>query len=190
MESSDFGTFARALGRVSGAFQMRWKAGQLEELTRTYFRCLEPWPIADVVAAGKGCIQTLKHFPKAAEWIDGLQTQAAQRQATHAPAWRVMTEDERSTQASATARRYHDPPCACPACVAAGVAERPIRFVPTLVNGTEERVQWPGRQDTTVAGHWAHGAELARYYAAKEACLAAWPRKFRYLVPREPGEEG
>lgn len=195
MEESDVGTFDTAVRRVSGAFQMRWKAGQLEELTRTYFRCLKAWPIADVVEAGKVCIQTLKHFPKAAEWIEILEAHAATRRAAArtGPAVRPMTEDERASRAQADQRRYWDPPCGCPACVASDVASRPIRFVPTLVDGTEDRVSRPDRHDLDVVGHWAHGAELARWYAAKDACLAAWPRKFQrilQLVTREPGDEG
>jgi hypothetical protein len=46
-------------------------------------------------------------------------------------------------------------------------------------------------------GHWAHGDELARWYAARAACFASVARSspiaraLAVLVPeREPGEEG
>jgi hypothetical protein len=54
----------------------------------------------------------------------------------------------------------------------------------------------PRRQRVEVVGHWAHGDELRRWYAARAACLASakkYPRLVRRvlaLVAREPGEEG
>ena len=88
-------------------------------------------------------------------------------------------------------------------CQAAGVSDRPLRFVPTLVGEEEERAFNPQRQRVEMVGHWAHGEELRRWYEAREACYALWRRaavKYPHLVgrgmamvvtrEREPGEEG
>ena len=69
MTESDFGTFERAFGRVCGAFRLRFKANEAEDLTRTYFRLLEPYPLDRVLLAGKQCMSTSRKFPLAADWV-------------------------------------------------------------------------------------------------------------------------
>jgi hypothetical protein len=89
---------------------------------------------------------------------------------------RMITAEEAAAARRAARLRYQDAPCQCGACQAAGVTERPRRFVPTLTrDGDEERVRDPQTLRLVVAGHWAHGAELARWYAAREACLRHAP---------------
>ena len=88
----------------------------------------------------------------------------------------------------------------CSACCRAGIDERPIRFVPTLVSLVDdeyERAYNARRQQVEIIGHWAHGEELARWYAAHDhffALAAKTPRIARLLtmagVEREPGQEG
>jgi hypothetical protein len=80
----------------------------------------------------------------------------------------------------------------------AGVTDRELRFVPTLVedHSREERAFHPRRRRLEVTGHWAHGDELARWYVAREAFFARAPRRgplarvLALVGTREPGEEG
>ena len=58
--------------------------------------------------------------------------------------------------------------------MAAGVDWKPGRFVPEFDGyDCERKVFDQGRQRTVTAGHWAHGEELAGYYEARGAYLAA-----------------
>lgn len=203
MDSSDAGTFDTAFGRVSGAFSKIFKAGELEPMKAAYFRALAPFPISAVVAAGDECIRTLKRFPRVADWRQAIRTSGPVPRDV-----REMTAHERTEQERARQLGYRNAPCACGACVAAGVSDREIRFVPTLwPDGTEETAL-NGRQAVEVVGHWAHGAELARWYTARDAFfrLAAGkgPRVLHHerrrrpfadrlaeiFGDRDPGEEG
>jgi hypothetical protein len=89
--------------------------------------------------------------------------------------------------------------------VRANVDHEPLRFVPTLTPDglREERAFNPTRHVIETCGHWAHGDELARWYAAKTqfASLSDRPTvnglrmdRLVHLVSkvteREPGEEG
>jgi hypothetical protein len=70
--------------------------------------------------------------------------------------------------------------------------------VPTLVDGGEERAFNPRRNQVEVAGHWAHGAELRRWWTARDAFFGlarrvqpALARRLALVLrDREPGEEG
>ncbi len=207
MIDSDIGPFDRAFRRVLGAFAKRFKtAEQVNDLSTAYFQALRPWPLDAVLTAGTACIAKYKSFPKAADWIAELP---ANGQAHQAPAdLRHMTVREMDEHERAAAKRHEDDPCGCPQCFEAYIHERPIRFVPTLISllGDDyERAYNSRRNQVEVVGHWAHGAELARWYAGHDAFFA--PRvgnsrqaRLRRLVQcavhvagaleREPGEEG
>lgn len=192
MVEPEFGTFDRAFRRVVGAFRLKLKVGELDELSRTYFRVLDAAPLEDVLAAGKACLSTCKTFPKAAEWLHALPMQPV----TMTADLRVMPTDERVTYWRAEALRFADDPCTCRSCQAASVTDRPLRFVPDDIDGRLERAIDTVRNRIVVTGHWAHGDELARWYGAYDAFFASAPRHtpiaraLLVLVTREPGEEG
>ena len=202
MIETDFGSFERAFKRASAATQHRWKAIDDADVVRTYFRLLEGWPLELVMQAFKTCCQTLKHFPKVPELIARLEA----TRPLEAPRWRQMTHTESTEQARAAAIGFQDEPCRCLDCQAADVTDRPVRFVPTLDGELEERAFNPQRARVELVGHWAHGEELRRWYAARDACFAKWQRaatRYPHLVgrgiarelvgvgaEREPGEEG
>lgn len=196
MIEPDYSTFARAFGRVCGAFRLKLKPVELEELTRTYFRVLEAFPLDEVLLAGKTCLATHRSFPRAADWLAAL---ASTSSAASCPAdRRQMTVAELDEQANAERLRYFDHACLCSECCRAGVDERPIRFVPTLLGlmqDEEERAFNPRRNRLEVIGHWAHGDELLRWYAARDAFFThakrcRVPVRALALVSREPGQEG
>ena len=193
MTEPDRGTFDRAFRRVCGAFRLKVKDGELEELSRTYFRILETAPLEDVLTAGKACLATCRKFPKPAEWLAALP--AAPVAAVHGEL-RVMATTEREDYWRAEALRYEDAPCGCLLCQEADVTDRPLRFVPDEILGVFDRAIDTARNRIVVTGHWAHGAELARWYVARDAFFASAPRRgpmARALAliggGREPGSD-
>jgi hypothetical protein len=191
MTAPEYATFDRAFGRVLGAFRVKVNTTERDELARTYFRILEPFELDDVIDAGRRCIERSKKFPLVADWLLELGGRAV---AVLPFDVRAMSTAEADELAEAAAAFYTGPVCAFDCCQGIG---RPIRFVPTLSDaGPEERALHPYRQRVEVVGHWAHGDELRRWYAARAACLASakkYPRLVRRvlaLVAREPGEEG
>jgi hypothetical protein len=194
MTAPEYATFDRAFGRVLGAFRVKLTTNDRDELARTYFRILEPYDLGEVVEAGRRCIERSKKFPLVADWLLEL---GGRPSAALSFDVRAMTTLEADELADAERAFYTGPVCTWACC--AGV-DRPLRFVPTLAdNGLEDRALHPRRQRVEVVGHWAHGEELRRWYAAREACFASArssPRLVRRvlaLVAREPGcddEEG
>ena len=191
MIDSDFGTFERAFGRVCGAFRLRFKANEAEDLTRTYFKILEPYPLDRVLLAGKSCMTTSRKFPLAADWVAAVEAMT-----TIPDDVRQMTVDELDEHEAAERARWEGAPCSCVACVRANVGQSPLRFVPTHATfSDDERAFNPRRQVVQIVGHWAHGEELARWYAARARFYASAPKKFRRVLAlvgagREPGMEG
>jgi len=195
MTDFDFATFEKAFGRLTVAFRLKLKAPERDDLARTYFKSLDAHPIDAVIAAGKRCVEQCRVFPKVADWLHELGT--ADLPACP-PDQRYMAVDEADALEYAAAVRYEADPCGCEACVAAGVDHRPLRFVPsTIENLGFERAFNPRRNKVEVVGHWAHGAELARWYAARAVFMTRTGKAPRALaqavaaiIGREPGMEG
>lgn len=196
MTDFDFTTFEKTFERVLIVFRLKLKPSEREQLTRTYFKILDQHAIEDVVAAGKRCVEKHRTFPKAADWLAELAHVTA---AVCPPDRRQMGIGEADELARAEAMRFDDGPCYCDECVAAGVDGMPRRFVPLTVDGDElERAFNPRRARVEVVGHWAHGAELARWYAARDEFRSLTRRAPRTIAAavamltgeREPGMEG
>jgi len=171
MDDRDYETFDRAFRKLGVVFRLRLKEADLKELIATYFRILDGARLDAVLAGAKVCLTRCKTFPKPAEWLDALPKHVA----PGAPATelRRMGAEEAEEWARAERLRWEDQPCACVACVAAGVSDRPIRFVPQFTpEDTDDRAIHPAKQRPVTTGHWAHGEELARWYRAKEAFYA------------------
>jgi len=193
MVEPEFGTFDRAFRRVCGAYRLKVKEPEVESLSRTYFKVLDAAPLEDVLTAGKACLRTCRRFPTVAEWVAALPVPPVIAVSADL---RVMPTDERAAYARAEALRYADIPCGCGACFRADVTDRPLRFVPDETHGVLDRAIDTVRNRIVVTGHWAHGEELARWYAARDAFFGSVPRHtpiaraLLVLVAREPGEEG
>ena len=192
MIDSDFGTFERAFGRVCGAFRLRFKANEAEDLTRTYFKILEPFPLDRVLLAGRNVMSVSRKFPLAADWVSAVVALT-----DHTPLdVRQMTTDELDEHEAAERARWENAPCSCVACVRANVGQSPLRFVPTHATfSDDERAFNPRRHAVQIVGHWAHGEELGRWYTARARFYASAPKKFRRVLAlvgagREPGIEG
>jgi hypothetical protein len=191
----DYDDFAAAMHRLVLAYRLRVPPEDLSTMTRTYFRVLECYALADVLHAGRTCLETSKTFPKVADWLAVLTGAAPGPPPTKGSASPAPGASDVDRQTQAAAMRYQDRPCECDDCTAAGVANLPIRFVPTLwADGSDERAYNPRRQQVEIVGHWAHGEELRRWYDARAAFFEhakRFPaaRKILSFV-REPGEEG
>lgn len=152
----------RGLGRV---FHLKGDDHEIKQTAASYFKALRRYPLPLVQAGAEVCLQRNRHFPKPAEWIDAVPNPAAQ-QAAALPA---MSESEAHEWHRAEKFRYQDEPCRCTECRRAGVDHRPLRFVPEFTeHDTTRQVRDPFSNKTVVAGHWAHGEELDRWYAARQ----------------------
>jgi len=170
MTELDFATFATAFARMLSAYRVKLKPVQADELARTYYRVLDAYELDAVLAAGRACLGRCKRFPVVADWLDALGP------ATHAPApqdARQMSATEVDEQEHAARLGYNDEPCACMPCVRAGVSARSLRFVPTELPDGYERAFNARSGRVELVGHWAHGAELARWYVARDKFFAS-----------------
>jgi hypothetical protein len=186
---TDFGPFETAFKRLSGALNKKWTANEFRQVSRTYFDTLQHAPLEDVLAA-ETTLRARNRWPKTGDWIAALP-----RHAPTPAGQRVMRSGEADTYVRAIRKRYHDTPCGCLECLAAGVTDRELRFVPEFTaDDVEERAYCPPLGRVVVTGHWAHGIELARWYQARQRFIDAVPARYTrvlaLLPSREPGEEG
>jgi hypothetical protein len=197
MTEIDYPAFTQTFTKVCVAFRVKYRPAEAEAITRTYADALAAWPLGDVQAAARAVTGKCKTFPKVADWIAEMPPPRASKPVE----LRYMTAGEMDEHQRAVACRFNDPPCHCAACRRAGVDARPLRFVPTLVapDGDElERAFNADRNHVEIVGHWAHGEELARWYAARDAFYALAPamKPFARVLAligsgeREPGQEG
>lgn len=192
MTEEHFTAFRQSFDRLCATFRVRLKPVQANDLCRSYFQVLEGFPLDEVLTAGKACLSKSRTFPRPAQWLAELSVGAA----IVVPAdRRVMTIHEVAELAEAERLRYTGNLCHCQDCYRAGVDDKEMRFVPTLVGDEEERAFHPTRKQVTVVGHWAHGEELARWYQTRGVFFALISKQPRFsralaLVAREPGQEG
>jgi len=154
--------FADVVKGLQRVFPKRWDEHEQAQLQRDYFKALRKFPLSQVAAGAEAWMQRGKFFPKPAEWIEAIPKRQS------APDLPVMSDEQTREYHRAEALRYEDKPCGCLSCREAEVTEKPLRFVPEVnPDGTDRRVRDGVRDRIVVAGHWAHGFELARWYAAK-----------------------
>ncbi len=194
MLESDTAAYETAFRRLSSGFSKTWKGQDFREACRMYFEALRAYELADVLAA-EVTLRTRPRWPKVADWIAAIP-----KPTPTSTAPRMMGRAEINEYLDARLRHYQgDAPCACLRCVSVGETRAP-RFVPDdLPDDTVARAFCPALNAIVVSGHWAHGDELARWYAARDAFAAAIPRRRGLRVrrilaligaSREPGEEG
>lgn len=147
----------RSLVRV---FPLRGDEHEINDVGASYFKALRKFTLSQIQTGSDRCVQQLKRFPRPAEWIDLIPRR------TDTPEIQGMSEPDAKEHRRAEGLRYRDQACSCRGCRDAEVSDKPIRFVPDLDrDGNERRVRDGER--IVVAGHWAHGQELARWYQAK-----------------------
>jgi hypothetical protein len=168
-----FGEIVRDLRRV---FPKRMDDHELRSMDSAYFHALRRFSIPQLRRGAEAWLQRGKYFPKPAEWIDAIPRQSEAAQADLP----VLSASQAAEYLKAEQARYQGQPCACLECRHAGVTDKPLRFVPEFNEDDTDRKVKCGERIVT-AGHWAHGAELARWYQAKsdfyEAYYAALAKK-------------
>ncbi|HLX21656.1 MAG TPA: hypothetical protein VKR23_16035 [Gaiellaceae bacterium] len=210
MVDQDFDAFAVEAARVATIFRFRASPIELKQITQAYFKAFKGRPLPVVVAGAEAWIEKGGRFPKPAEWIAAMPRAGVLDRP-------LMGKAEAAEWTRAERLRWEDLPCACVACLAAGI-DRPLRFVPEVdEDGRDRHVVDPSGRLVT-SGHWAHGVELLVWYAAKDAFYARcqklelrgdpltpkpkrisvkerkdkifWKAQATPVVEREPGEEG
>lgn len=174
MTEAEVFQFSDVVSGLRRVFPKRMEASELREMDASYFKALRRFSLHQVQVGAEIWVQRGKYFPKPAEWIEAIP----RREPT--PDIPTMSDDQAHAYRRAEALRYEDQPCYCEACRRADITDKPLRFVPEF-DARDRAVQMRLDDRVVTAGHWAHGAELARWYQAKgsfyDAYLAALAKK-------------
>ena len=161
MQPADVDGFTDVLKRLTRVFPFR---GEVDFVARDYFKALQRYPLSSVEGAAANWLEQGKGFPKPADLI-GVMPRAKET----GPTLPVLTDAQAREYGAAEITGFEGEPCACALCDRAGVTHRFSRFVPEFTDEDTDRRVWdPIRQREITAGHWAHGDETRRWYAAKE----------------------
>lgn len=190
MTDAEISPFMATMRDVVRVFPIRGGDEDLRQLGASYFKALRRYPLAMVQAGAELVIGQNKHFPKPAEWLDAIP------RATATATVEALSAFDADEWMAAERGRWEQPPCKCAECRDAGVTGRPMRFVPNVdANGGDQRGLIGER--TISRGHWIHGHDLQRWYAAKDqfwglfsAAVGAKAMYVPKLITRDPGEEG
>jgi hypothetical protein len=208
MKDTDRPAFVSAFRRLAVTFRMKLRPADMDSMIDMYLQAFEPYALHDVVAAANASLHTHRRFPKPLDWIEAI----TRTQVGAPPDVRVMSTVEASDYVRAERLHYDDDPCDCLTCQADDTTTLRRRFVPDFTDDDrEERAYCPLKNRIVVVGHWAHGHELQRWYAARQIFFGDANRSgvhakvlrrlgFIYTPPasaprlqlaeREPGEEG
>lgn len=182
MNAGDEVQFAAVFSRLRSIFPLRGEHSEIQQIVQSYFRVLIRFPIRAVEAGADAWITTGTRFPKPAEWLGAIPR--GSKLADILP----MPEDEAAEHQRATNLFYEDEPCGCHLCAKAGVSHRMLRYVPdTDADGRDARMKIGDK--VVVRGHWAHGEELKRWYAARDAFMSLKARVWPRLVKSMPEAE-
>ncbi len=147
----------RGLARV---FPLRGDDHDITQVGGAYFKAMRRFDLRAIQAGAEVWVQQGKRFPKPAEWIDSIPRKSAPIELP------TLSDEAARVYVRAEGLRYEDAPCHCRDCEAAGVTDQPLRFVPEYTSDGRDRKALLGDRIVTT-GHWAHGDELKRWYAAK-----------------------
>lgn len=165
MTDGDLFAFNQSFQSLVRVFPLRGTDDEIQDVMASYFKALRRFPMPQVRDGAEICLTRSKRFPKPAEWIESIP------KARVRPELQQLTNAEIATYLRAERLAYDDEPCKCDLCRAAGVDHRFLRFVPDFDRDDCEMRALIGEREI-VRGHWAHGEELRRWYAAKEAFWA------------------
>lgn len=174
MTDADLFAFAGVFKGLLAVFPKRMDEHEIGALSRAYFTALRRFSVPQIQAGADVWVQRGKFFPKPAEWSDAVPRASAAAGANLS----VMSGAEVAEYLDAERRRYDGEPCRCGECRRAGVDHRFLRFVPDVdADGNDLRALIGERE--VCRGHWAHGDELRRWYAAKEKFWAQFARAIK-----------
>lgn len=173
MHDSDLSAFMTVFHKLRGVFPTRGSAAEASDTAGVYFNLLRDYSLEAVSAGAEAYLGTGKFFPKPADWIGAIPRELSTGGVP-------MSPFEAREHQRAVAKGYQDEPCGCQSCVSAGVSHRFLRYVPDIgPDGNDVRLVLGGA--IVARGHWAHGQELARFYAAKDAYTEAHQKLIKKL---------
>lgn len=206
MTDADLFPFLALFTTLTKVFPFRGDEAETSDIGRAYFKTLRKFPFDLVKVGADNCMAALEKFPKPAEWAKHIPKRLP------GPEIPPLTTAESAEWRDAEKRGYEGDPCRCRECCETGMDTMLQRFVPSE---PEERALLGDRM--VLRGHWIHGDDLRRWYAAKEKFwtefrngvgaktmgaptilrkMSATERieaafaKHRTAIEREPGEEG
>jgi hypothetical protein len=183
MTDAEMFAFMAVFNDLRRVFPLRGDAHEIQQTAAAYFKAMRRFPLDAVAAGAEAWIAHGTKWPKPTEWIASIP-----RRGPAKPSLVALTAAERDEYARAEALHYDDAPCRCDACREAGVDHRLVRFVPDLDTTGRDCRALDGDRVVT-RGHWAHGAELAEYYRARDAfwslCATLELRTPPVRTPRE-----
>lgn len=162
MHAGELFAFMAIFRDLMKVFPKRAGEDDIEPMAKLYFRALSRFELADIQAGADAWTQRGKFFPKPAEWRDAIPRRDSERAALV-----EMTPSEAAEYLDAERRRFEGDPCSCRQCQGAGVTHRFLRFVPEQDEQGRDARALIGKR-IVVRGHWAHGYELDRWYAARD----------------------
>lgn len=162
MTDNDLVAFKDVFQSVIRVFPLRGEHEEIQDVMASYFKALRRFPIDLVRQGGDQCCAKLKRMPKPMEWIELIP-----KPRVRAELMQLSQRDAADYLRAEQLRYDEEDPCKCDLCRAAGVDHRFPRFVPEFDRDDQEQRALIGEREI-VRGHWAHGEELKRWYAAKE----------------------
>jgi len=173
MTDTDFETFSGEVKRLAVVMRLRAAPLEVMQITKAYFTAFKRFPMSVVVAGADRWIEQGDRFPKAKQWLDAMPAPGETRILE-------LLQDEADDWLAAERAHFQRSPCRCLVCVGAGVSDQPQRFIPDCEpDGRDAHARIGDRVITR--GRWAHGEELAGWYAARAAYVALLER-----LPRLP----
>ncbi len=168
MTDAELFGFMDVFNGLARVFPQRGDEHEVTQKSAAYFKAMRRFPLSQVAAGAEVWVQRGKYFPKPAEWIESIP-----RAEGPAVALFELSAEDAAEYLDAERRHYEGDPCRCAACRTAGVDHRFMRFVPEVdANGRDAKAKIGER--IVVRGHWAHGDELARGYAARDGFRASF----------------
>ncbi len=162
MTDQDYEPFVAEFKRMASAFERYPQSlEQMRGRGDVYFNVLKKFTLAVVIAKSDAWIERETKMPKPADWANIYAS------TTRGTFIADMEDQEAREWLRAERQKWEDGLCACDECREAGVADKPIRFVPMFDNQDREiKMLCFGRP--VVRSEWVHGFPLMRWHIARE----------------------
>lgn len=167
MTDSELFEFMSIFRTLMKVFPKKADEESVTAIGQVYFKALKRFTLGQIQTGADNYAMRGKYFPKPAEWADAIPRLAEGAEISQ------MSYADSTVWLEAERLRLDGDPCHCAACREASVDHRLVRFVPEeTADGRSVRARIGER--IVVRGHWAHGYELKRWYAAKEKFWALY----------------